>query len=88
MDADMGICLFKRLGANDDLSLMSELDRVPDQVGQYLAQAARISGVTPAALSLINICLEKTGRSAGPRAGAGEPAYFRNSSRTSTPKNW
>jgi len=55
---------------------------------ETLAQAAQISGVTPAALSLINICLEKTGRSAGPRAGAGEPAYFRNSSRTSTPKNW
>ncbi|MBI1950584.1 MAG: tRNA uridine-5-carboxymethylaminomethyl(34) synthesis enzyme MnmG [Acidobacteria bacterium] len=55
---------------------------------ETLAQAARISGVTPAALSLINIFLEKTVRTAGPRAGAGEPAYFRNSSRTSTPKNW
>jgi tRNA uridine 5-carboxymethylaminomethyl modification enzyme len=45
---------------------------------ETLAQAARISGVTPAALSLINIYLEKTRRTAGSLVTSGTaPAHPR-----------
>jgi len=44
---------------------------------ETLAQAARISGVTPAALCLINVYLEKTRRTEGPATSGTAPAHPR-----------